>query len=171
MAFCPLYGPALTTVRDHWEDHKLDYMDPCWWSLMSLLFNTLCRFVIAFLLRSSRLLISWLPTPSTVILEPRKRKSVIASTFSLSVCHQKRGSDAMIYVFLKLSFKPALSLSSFTLIKRLFSSSVLSAIRVVSSTYLRLFLLYFPSNFQMYNKILLRVVTMQSITSYHIFVI
>ena len=139
--------------------------------VMSLLFNTLSRFVIAFLLRSSRLLISWLPTPSTVVLEPKKRKSVIASTFSLSVCHQIMGSDAMIYVFLKLSFKPALSLSSFTLIKRLFSSSLLSTIRVVSSTYLRLFLLYFLSNFQMYNKILLRVVTIQSITSYHIFVL
>ena len=138
---------------------------------MSLLLNTLSRFVKVFLPGSNHLLITRPQSPSAVILEPKKRKSVIASTFSLSVCHQIMGSDAMIYVFLKLSFKPALSLSSFTLIKRLFSSSLLSTIRVVSSTYLRLFLLYFLSNFQMYNKILLRVVTIQSITSYHIFVL
>ena len=58
--------------------------------------------------------------------------------FSPSICHEMLGLDALILVYWMLSFKLALSLSSFTLIKRLFSSSSLSAIRVVSSTYLRL---------------------------------
>ena len=56
--------------------------------VMSLLFNTLSRFVIAFLPRSKCLLISWLPSLSTVILEPKKRKSVTTSTFSPSICHE-----------------------------------------------------------------------------------
>ena len=55
--------------------------------VMSLLFNTLSRFVIAFLPRSNQLLIPWLQSPSIVILEPKKRKSVTASTFPPSVCH------------------------------------------------------------------------------------
>ena len=110
---------------------------------MSLLFNTLNRFVIAFLTRSDHLLISSLQSPSAVILEPKKRKSVTTSTFSPNICHEVVGPDAMILVFLIFSFKPALSLSFFTLLKRLFSSSLLSAIRVVSSTYLRL-LMFLP---------------------------
>ena len=58
--------------------------------------------------------------------------------FSPSICHEVMGLDAMIFIFWMLSFKPAFSLSSFTLIKRLFSSSWLSAISMISSTYLRL---------------------------------
>ena len=73
-----------------------------------------------FLPRSKYLLISWLQSQSSVILEPEKRKSV--TTFSPSVCHAVMGLDAMILVFLIFSLKPALSLSSFTLIKRLFIS-------------------------------------------------
>ena len=57
-------------------------------AVMSLLFNTLSRFVIAFLPRSKHLLISWLQLPSAVILEPKKRKSVTTSTFSPSICHE-----------------------------------------------------------------------------------
>ena len=106
--------------------------------VMSLLFNMLSRLVIAFLQRSKRLLISWLQSPSTVILEPKKIRSVTISTFSPSICHEVMGLDAMIFVFGMLSFKPAFSLSYFTLIKRLFSSSSLSAIRVALSVYLRL---------------------------------
>ena len=106
--------------------------------VMSLLFNTLSRFVIVFLPRSKSILISWLQSSSTVILEPKKIKSVTAATVSPSICHEVMGSDDPILVFLILSFKPAFSLSSFTLSKRLFSSSSLSAIRVVSSAYLRL---------------------------------
>ena len=91
--------------------------------VMSLLFNTLSRFVVAFFPRSKHLLISWLQSQSAVILEPKKRKSVIVSTFTPSIFHKVMGPDAMILVFWKLNFKPAFSLSSSTLIKRFFSSS------------------------------------------------
>ena len=80
-----------------------------------------------FLPRSMCLLISWLQSPSVVIWEPKKIKSVTVSTFYPSICHEVMGPDAMILVFLMLTFKTAFSLSSFILIKRLFSSS-LSAI-------------------------------------------
>ena len=112
--------------------------------VMSLLFNMLSRLVITFLPRSKRLLVSWLQSWSAVILEPRKIKSATVSIVSPSICHEVMGSDAMILVFWMLSFKPAFSLSSFTFIKRLFSSYSLSAIRVVSSAYLRL-LIFLPA--------------------------
>ena len=67
--------------------------------VMSLLVNMLSRLVITFLPRSKRLLISWLQSPSGVILEPRKIKSVIVSTVSPSICHEVMGQDAMILVF------------------------------------------------------------------------
>ena len=73
-----------------------------------------------------------------VILEPKKIKSVTLSIISPSICHEVLGPDAMILVFRMLSFRPTFSLSSFTFIKKFFSSSSLSAIRVVSSAYLRL---------------------------------
>ena len=82
---------------------------------MSLLFNTLSRFVIAFLPRSNSLLISWLQSLSAVSLESKKRNSVTTSAFSPSVCHAVMGPDAMILVFLMFRFKPILSLYSFTL--------------------------------------------------------
>src|SRR5574337_15199 len=107
---------------------------------MSLLFSMLSRLVIAFLPRSKHLLISWLQSPSAVLLEPKKIKSATVSIVSPSICHAVMGLDAMILVFLMLSVKPTFSLSSFTCIKRLFSCSSLSAIRVVSSAYLRLLL-------------------------------
>ena len=111
---------------------------------MSLLFNILSRLVINFLPGSKSLLISWLQSPSAVILEPSQIKSDIVSTVSPSVCHEVMGPDAMILVFWKLSFKPTFSLYPFTFMKRLFSSSSLSAIRVVSSAYLRL-LIFLPA--------------------------
>ena len=95
--------------------------------VISLLFNRLSRLVITFLPRSKHLLISWLQSPCVVILEPRKIKSATVSTVSPSICHEVMGQDAMILVFWMLSFKPTFSLSSFTFIKRLFSSSSLSA--------------------------------------------
>ena len=98
---------------------------------MSLLFNMLSRLVTDFLPRTKHLLISWLKSPSTVILMPKKIKSVALSIVSLSVYHEVMRPDAMILVFWMLSFKPASSLFSFTFIKRLFSSSLLSAIRVI----------------------------------------
>ena len=112
--------------------------------VMSLLLNMLSRLVITFLPRSKRLLISWLQSSSAVILEPRKIKSDTVSTVSPPICHEVMGPDAMIFVFWMLSFKPTFSLNSFNFIKRLFSYSSLSAIRVVSSTYLRL-LIFLPA--------------------------
>ena len=97
----------------------------------------LSRLIITFRPRSKHLLISWLQSPSAVILEPKKIKFATVNTVSPSICHEVMRPDAMILVLWMLSFKPAFSLSSFTFIKRLFSSS-LSAIRVVSSVYLRL---------------------------------
>ena len=64
-----------------------------------MLFNMLSRLVITFLPRSKRLLISWLQSPSAVILEPRKMKSVTVSIDSPSICHEVMGPDAMILVF------------------------------------------------------------------------
>ena len=63
----------------------------CVGKVMSLLFNMLSRLVITFLLRSKRLLVSWLQSPSAVILEPKSIKSVTASTFSPSICHEAMG--------------------------------------------------------------------------------
>ena len=85
--------------------------------IMSLLFNMLSRFGIAFLPRNKCLLISWLQLPSAMLLEPIKVKSVTVSIVSPSICHQMMGLDAMISVFQKMDFEPAFSLSSFTFIK------------------------------------------------------
>ena len=112
MAFCLLYGPAVTTVCDHWEG--LDYTDLCRQSNVSV-FNTLSRFVIAFLPRSNHLLISWLQSPSTVILEPKKRKSVTTSTFSPFYLPRSNGARCHDLSFLIYSLKPDLSLSSISL--------------------------------------------------------
>ena len=78
--------------------------------VMSLLFNTLSRFVIAFLPRSKHLLIPWLQSLSTVILDPKKINFVTAFIVSPSICHEIMRPYAMILVFLMLSFKPAFSL-------------------------------------------------------------
>ena len=67
--------------------------------VMSLFFNILSRLVMTFLPRSKHLLISWLQSPSAVILEPRKIKSLTVSTVSPSICHEVMGLDAMILVF------------------------------------------------------------------------
>ena len=74
--------------------------------VLSLLFNMLSRLVITFLSRSKHLLISWLQSPSAVILEPKKIKFYTVSTVSPSICHEVMGPDAMILVFWMLSFKP-----------------------------------------------------------------
>ena len=82
--------------------------------VMTLLFNMLSMLVIAFLPRSKHLIISWLQTPSAVILEPPKIRSATVSTVSPSICHEVMGPDAMILVFWMLSqlFQSTLSLSS-----------------------------------------------------------
>ena len=110
---------------------------------MSLLFNTTSRLMIDFLPRRKHLLISWLQSPSAVIWEPKKIKSLTVSIVSPCICHEVMGQDAMIFIFWMLSCKPVFSPSSFTLVKRLFSSSSLSAISVVLSAYLWL-LIFLP---------------------------
>ena len=67
--------------------------------VISLLFNMLFRFVIAFIPRSKHLLISWLQSPSAMILEPKKTKSVTVSVISPSICHEVMGLDAMMLLF------------------------------------------------------------------------
>ena len=71
---------------------------------MFLLFNMLSRLVITFLPRSKRSLISWLQSPSAVILEPPKIKSLTLSIASPSICHEVMGPDAMILSFLNVEF-------------------------------------------------------------------
>ena len=110
-----LYDPTLTFKHDYWKTIALT-IQTFVGKVMSLLFNMLSRFVIAFLPRSKCLFISWLQSPSAVILEPKKIKSVTASTFPPSICHELMGLDVMILVFWMLSFKPAFPPSSFTLI-------------------------------------------------------
>ena len=78
--------------------------------VMSLLFNMPPRLVVAFLSRSKHLFISWLQSPSAVILEPKKLKSLF-SIVSPSICHEVMGPDVLILVFWMLSFKPSFSLS------------------------------------------------------------
>ena len=82
--------------------------------VMSLLLNMLSRLVITFLSRRKHLLISWLQSPSVMILEPQKIKSDTVSTVSPSISHEAIGPDAMNFVFWMLSFKPTISLSTFT---------------------------------------------------------
>ena len=110
--------------------------------VISLLFYMLSRFVTAFPSRNKNHLILWLQSPYTAILEPKKIKSATVSTVSPSMCHEVMGSDAMILVFfffLNFDFQASFfSLSSFTLIKRLFSFSSFSSISMVSFAYLRL---------------------------------
>ena len=81
------YHPALTFIHDYWRNHDFDYMDLCS-KTTYLLFNTLSRFVIAFLPRSKHLLISWLQEPSTVIMKSKKIKSVTVCIVSPSICHE-----------------------------------------------------------------------------------
>ena len=112
--------------------------------VMPLLFNMLSMFVIAFLPRCKSLNFMAAVTISSDF-GAQKNKVCHCFRYFPSICHEVMGLDAMILVFWMLSFKPTFSLFSFTFIKRLFSSSLLSAIRVVSSAYLRLliFLLAF----------------------------
>ena len=93
-----LYSPTLTSICDYWKNQALST-----WTfvgkVMSLLINLLDRLVLTFLPRSKRLLISWLQSPSAVILEPKKIKSGTVSTVSPSICHDVMGPDTMILDF------------------------------------------------------------------------
>jgi len=77
-----LYGPILISIRDYWKNHSFIG------KVISLLFNPLSRFVTAFFPRSKCLLISWLQSPSTVILDPKKIKSITVSIVSPPICHE-----------------------------------------------------------------------------------
>ena len=83
-----LYDPTLTYIHDYWKNQTF------FGKVMSLLFNMLSRLVIAFLPRSKCLLISWLQSPSAVILEPKKIKPDTVSSLSSSICHEVIGPDA-----------------------------------------------------------------------------
>ena len=111
-------------------------MDLCWQSNVSV-FNMLSRFVTAFLPRSKHRLISCLQWPPTVILEPKKIKSLTVSIVSPSICHEVMEPKAMILVFSSWVLS---QLFHSPLLPSLRSPSSLSAIRVVSSAYLRLLL-------------------------------
>ena len=88
-----LYSPTLTSIHDYWKNHSLDRQTFVG-KVMSLLFNILPRLVIAFLPRSKSLLIPWLQSPSAVILEPQKIKSLTISTVSPSTFHEVMGPEA-----------------------------------------------------------------------------
>ena len=100
-----LYTPTLTSIHDYGKKIKALTRQTLVDKVMSQLFNMLSRFVIAFLPRSKSLLISWLQSPSAVILEPKKIKSVAVFIVSPSICHEVMELDAMIFVFRMLSFK------------------------------------------------------------------
>ena len=68
-----LQSPTLTSIHDHWKNRSLDWTELCW-QIMYLLFNMLSSLVITFLPRNKRLLISWLQSPSAMILEPPQNK-------------------------------------------------------------------------------------------------
>ena len=106
--------------------------------VMSLLFSMLSRFVIAFLPRSKPLLISWLQSLFTVNLEPKKIKVCHCFHFSHHLFAKKWWDQMLWSSFFKCWVLSQIFHSSFTFIKRLFSSSSFSAIRMVSSAYLRL---------------------------------
>ena len=99
-----LHSPTLTSVYDYWKNHRFLTIWTFVSKVMPLLFNMLSRIVIAFLPRSKCLFISWLQSPSAVILEPEKIKSVIVSIVSPSICHEVMGVDAMILVTFLLAF-------------------------------------------------------------------
>ena len=136
------YSPTLTSIHDYWKRHSLTR-----WTfvgkVMSLIFNMLSSLVITFLPRSERLLISWFQSPSVVILEPPLQNKV-CHCFPIYLSWSD-GTTCRDLSFLNVEFLAIFFISSFTFIKRLFlSSSSLSAIRVVSSAYLRL-LIFLPA--------------------------
>ena len=112
LALSFLYSATLTSIRDNWKNHSFDYTSLCWGSDISA-FEYAARFVIAFLPRSMRLLISWLQLPSAGILKSKKIKSFAVSIVSPSICHKVMGPESMILVFWMFSCKPAFSLWSF----------------------------------------------------------
>ena len=97
MALSFLYSPTLASIHDYWKTIALT-IETYVGKIMSLLFNMLSRLVIPFLPRSKLLLISWLQSPSAVILELPKVKSFTVSIISPSIRHEVMGLDVMILV-------------------------------------------------------------------------
>ena len=96
-----LRSNSQTSIHDYWKNHSFDYVGLCQWSNVSV-FNTLSRFVIAFLPRSRCLLISWLQSPSAVILEPKKSLTFHCfSSIYLSWCN---GTGCHDLCFLNVEF-------------------------------------------------------------------
>ena len=137
-----LYGLTLTSIHDYWNIIALTR-----WSfvskVMSLLFNMLSRLVIAFLARSKCLLTSWWQSPSAVILEPKKIKSLTLSIVSLSFA-MKWWDRRPWSTFSECWVLSQLFTLLFHFHEEALSSSSLSAIRTVSSAYLRL-LIFLPA--------------------------
>ena len=96
-----LCGTTLTSILYYWKNVALTRQTFVG-NIMSLLFNMLYSLVIAFLPRSKCLLISWLHSPSAVILEPPKIKPVTVSTVSPSICHEMMGPDAIVLPYIEI---------------------------------------------------------------------
>ena len=100
LALSFLHSPTLTSIHDYWKKHSFDYVDFCWHSNVSA-FNMLSRLVTTFLPRSKHHLISWLQSPSAVILEPKNIKSVTVSPF---ICPWSDGTRCHDLRFLNVEF-------------------------------------------------------------------
>ena len=108
-----LYSPSLTTIHNHWKNYSLNFKDLVD-KVMSLLFKMLSRLVITFHPRSKHLLISWLQSPSSVILEPRKIKSLTVSTVSPSTCHEVMGLlFSILFIFFSCGIYAVIFILSF----------------------------------------------------------
>ena len=92
-----LYGPTLTSTHDYWKNHSFDYTDLCWQTNVSG-FLICCLGWSQLFFQGASILISWLQSPSAVILEPKKIKSITVSIVSPSICHEVMGPDVMIFV-------------------------------------------------------------------------
>ena len=144
-----VYAPTLISVYDYWKNHSFDCTDLCdvfVGKVISLLFNMLSRFVIAFFPRSKCLNFM---AAVNACSDSGAQENKICHYFPFLTIYLPWSDWTGCHDFWMLSFKPAFSLSSFTFIKRLFSSSSLSAIKVVSSAYLRLLIFFLAFLFQL----------------------
>ena len=131
---------ALTSMHAYWKNHSFDWMDLCW-QVISQLFNMLSRFVITFFVFPHKGQVSFnFMAAVTICCDFGAQENKVCYCFHCFSIYfsWSDGTRCHDLNFLMLSFKPAFSLSSFTFIKSLFSSSLLSATMEVSSTYLRL---------------------------------
>ena len=134
---CLLYGPTLTSIHDQWKKTVALIIWAFVGKVMSLLFNMLSRFVSS---PSKQQVFFTFMATVTICSDFGAQENKICHCFHFSPFYLREvmGQDAMILVFRMVSFKPAFLLSSFTFIKMLFSLSLLSANRMISSAYLRL---------------------------------